>query len=171
MNNNTAQTYAQGLVQAALGLWVEQLEAVQRSYQRQSEAATRLTDPNAPPSERETAVRALIPKDAAPEVARFVRLLAQNGDLRFLEEIIRQIRTSAPNLSGQDAVTVSTAHPLSISDREKLEARLRADYGADQFHYEVEPELLGGLRVRIGDRVIDHSVAARLEALRGRLVS
>lgn len=171
MNPSTSLTYAQGLVQAALGDWLDQLEAVQRNVRHHPETMLQLADANTPPSQRETAVRSLIPASAAPEVARFVRLMAQNGDIRLLEEVLRQIHSIVPSLEDQAQIIVTSAHTLSATERDKVEAKLRADYGADKgIQYEVEPELLGGLRIQVGDRVIDHTVAARLEALRGRLV-
>lgn len=169
--SDNATNYAQGLVQAALGTWLEQLTSVQRNLRRNPDLALTLNDPNSPPTAREGAVSRLIPSGAAPEVAKFVRLLAQQGDMRLLDEVLRKVRTLVPALADEFNVHITSAHELSSSEKEKIETKLRAEHGAElQVGYEVDPELLGGLRIRIGDRIIDHSVAARLDALRERLV-
>lgn len=169
--SENARTYAQGLLQAALGGWIEQLVAVQRNLRRNAEVALTLNDANALPTDRESALGRLLPPTTSPEVSQFVRLLVQNGDLRLLDEVLRQVRTMVPALDETSNVLVTSAHELSEGDKERLESKLRARHGEEiRIRYEVEPELIGGLRIRVGDQVLDHSVAARLDALRERLV-
>ncbi|MGH2544258.1 MAG: ATP synthase F1 subunit delta [Ardenticatenaceae bacterium] len=172
MSSTKATTYAQALVQAALGEWLDELVAVQRTLRRNPDLAVTLSDPNAPATERESAVAQLLPAKVAPEVAKFVRLLARQGDLAQLDDVLRKVRTLVPALDEASNVLVTSAHELSASEKDALEGRLRAAYGQEiRVAYEIEPELLGGLRIRAGDRITDHSVAARLDALRQRLVS
>jgi F-type H+-transporting ATPase subunit delta len=169
---NMSTTYAQALVQAALGDWIEQLTTIQRNLRRNPDLAAVLSDANAVPTDRETAIGRILPANAAPEVVQFVRLLARQGDLRLLGDVVRHVREAVPSLDDASNVVVTSAHELSSSERDRLEAKLQAEHGADiRVRYEVDPDLLGGLRIRIGDRVMDHTVAARLDALRGRLVS
>ena len=63
--------------------------------------------------------------------------------------------------------TVTSAVPLTDAEREVLEQRLRSRFGDDlPITYRVDPAILGGLVVRVGDRYIDVSVATRLGQLR-----
>jgi F-type H+-transporting ATPase subunit delta len=104
-------------------------------------------------------------------VIRFVHLLARRGDINLIEDVIRQVRSIVPALDEQSNVLVKSAKELDQKEKKKLEEKLRHEHGEElQFRYEVEAALLGGLRIHIGDQVIDHSVAARLDALRERLV-
>jgi F-type H+-transporting ATPase subunit delta len=171
---SNVNTYAQALVQAALGKWVDQLGAVQRATRRSPELFATLTDPNAPVDARERAVNQILPEQTTLEVKQFVRLLAREGDLRMLDEILRHVQTIVPSLTGDDHnVVITSAHELSASEKERLQAKLAAEHGGDQelrIRYEVDPELLGGLRIQVGDRVSDYSVSSRLDALRARLV-
>lgn len=65
---------------------------------------------------------------------------------------------------------VTSAVPLTEAEREALEARLHARYGSDlPIVYTVDPAILGGLIVRVGDRYVDGSVATRLGQLRQTL--
>ncbi len=172
MSTTKTTTYAQALIQTALGGWLDQLMEVQRAVRRNPDVAATLNDPNSLPSNRELAVGRLLPSKTAPEVVQFVRLLARQGDLGQLDDIIRKVRTNVPALDADSNVVVTSAHELSTAEREKLETKLRADHGSDvRVAYEIEPELLGGLRIRVGDRILDYSVASRLDALRQRLVS
>ena len=170
---SNASKYAEALVQAALGEWVDQLASVQRAMRRSPEVATILNDANAPSTSRESAVSQIIPRDAAPQVSKFVRLLAREGDLRLLDEIVRRVQGLVPSLNDDTNAVVTSAYELSTAEKEKMEAKLAADYGDGQplqVRYEVDSDLLGGLRIQVGDRIMDYSVASRLDALRSKLV-
>ena len=66
---------------------------------------------------------------------------------------------------------VKTAVPLSAEQKAMILSRLRARYGQQlQGQFEVDPSLLGGVQARVGDQLIDDSVASKLEALREALV-
>ncbi len=172
MSTTRAATYAQALVKAALGEWLDELTSVQRNLRRNPEIAVTLNDPNALPTARESAVGRALPAKIVPEVAQFVRLLARQGDLNQLDDIIRRVRTLVPTLDESSNVLVTSAYELSAQEKEKLEKKLRTEQGEElRFSYDVDAELLGGLRIRMGDQIIDHSVASRLDALQQRLVS
>ncbi len=66
---------------------------------------------------------------------------------------------------------IKTAVPLSAEQRHLILSRLRARYGQPlQGQFEVDPSLLGGVRSRVGDELIDDSIAGKLEALREALI-
>ncbi len=66
--------------------------------------------------------------------------------------------------------TVTTAIELDAGQRERIEAQLRQTHGEDlPIGYRVDPSILGGVVVRVGDRYIDGSVATRLGKLRQSL--
>jgi F-type H+-transporting ATPase subunit delta len=63
--------------------------------------------------------------------------------------------------------TVRVARPLELQQRERLQNALARQIGREIALQEiVEPELIGGIRVEIGDEVIEGTVAGRLEAVR-----
>jgi F-type H+-transporting ATPase subunit delta len=68
-----------------------------------------------------------------------------------------------------DAI-VTSAVPLTDTERATIDSRLRAKYGDDlPIIFNVEPAILGGVTVRVGDRYIDGSVANKLSQLRQNL--
>jgi ATP synthase F1 delta subunit len=110
------------------------------------------------------------PGEALQASARgLVRELAGRLDLEGVKSALAAIETGARS-SGFDA-EVTSAVPLTPAESEAIERRLRQGHGAElTVHYRVEPAILGGLIVRVGDRYIDGSVAARLGQLRQTLV-
>ena len=67
---------------------------------------------------------------------------------------------------------VRTALPLGDGQRAEIAARLRALTGSEiEMDETVDPDLIGGMAVRIGDQLYDASVRSRLERLRARLTT
>lgn len=67
---------------------------------------------------------------------------------------------------GELAVSVISALPLSPQEQETMRRELTAQLGREpQVEFVVDPAILGGLRIKIGDRIIDGSVAGKLSAL------
>lgn len=76
----------------------------------------------------------------------------------------------AARLRGREIARVTAAAPLSTSQRETLEGKLARVYDTEvSVHAEVDESLLGGLKVRVGDEVIDGSTAGKIARLRAAM--
>ncbi|MBS0253734.1 MAG: F0F1 ATP synthase subunit delta [Proteobacteria bacterium] len=96
----------------------------------------------------------------------FLAVLAGNGRLAVLGEVIRAFRAIAAAARGEVAATVTSAHPLTAAQLKALAAKLKAREGKEvTITATVDPELLGGLVVRIGSTEIDSSIRTRLNSL------
>ena len=63
-------------------------------------------------------------------------------------------------------VTIESAAELEKKERKRVEENLRGQYGDDlNFTYKITPELVGGMRIRVGNDVWDGSLKSRLERL------
>lgn len=90
------------------------------------------------------------------------------ADLKHLKATLDEIE-KAGRKQRVDA-TVTSAVALTEAQREAIETRLRARFGADlPIAYRVDPAILGGVIVRVGDRYVDGSLATRLGQLRQTL--
>jgi F-type H+-transporting ATPase subunit delta len=99
-------------------------------------------------------------------VRDFVGVVAANRRLRELRDIVRAFAALVAQRRGIVTAQVATAHPLTDVQRQQLRARLiEAGYGNVNIHETVEPDLLGGLVVRIGARLYDTSLKSRLQRL------
>jgi F-type H+-transporting ATPase subunit b len=72
------------------------------------------------------------------------------------------------NFKGESA-QVTSALPLNSEEQEAVKRDVLAKTGAKEVHFRVEPAILGGLVIRVGDKVLDSSVAGKLEGLRQSL--
>lgn len=96
----------------------------------------------------------------------FVGVIAANRRLNALRDIVRAFAALVAERRGIITAHVASAHPLSDVQRTQLRARLiEAGYGNVNILEQVEPDLLGGLVVRIGARLYDTSLKSRLQRL------
>jgi len=104
-------------------------------------------------------------KELQSAVSEFVRILSQERLMHRWRDIARAVDRVWIERHGMANVTVATAYPL---DKPLMQALEKAANGAS-VTTTVEPELLGGARIRIDDRLIDGSIAGHLERLRTTL--
>ncbi|RLC78425.1 MAG: ATP synthase F1 subunit delta [Chloroflexi bacterium] len=164
-----ANTYAQAFYEAAMESWLKRLSEIWGSLSRDG-LLEKLNNPDIPFSEKETLINEAVGKDSAPEIRNFISLLATRGHLHYLPEILDELARLSRGGAVRQLVVITSAVPLTEEEKARLQRRLINLYGPYlDFRYYVDPDILGGMVVRIGDRVIDGSIRGRLEALRERL--
>ena len=93
-------------------------------------------------------------------------LLVRKRREALLAEIVRQYDVLQMQARGAEPLTIATAKPLSDQDLHALVARLESVYGKKfDVAQRMDPSLIGGVRIMMGDRRIDGSVEGRLEEL------
>jgi F-type H+-transporting ATPase subunit delta len=166
---NTSLAYAQALLELATEPWLKGLRLTARRL-RDMGLAEKLADPAMPEADK-WAVLAPAVADAPPQVMAFVRSLASSGDLNKLDTIVSEFESLIVRRSQYLLAHVRSAVPLTDDERAKLEENLSKRFGAAvETEYQIDPALLGGVVVRVGDEVIDGSLAGKLAALREKLV-
>jgi F-type H+-transporting ATPase subunit delta len=114
-----------------------------------------------------------VAKTALPEKAKnFLRTVLDNGRLSVLPEIASQFRTLKNAQTGSSDAVVYSAFALDAAALAELAVTLEKRFGRKlNVLLEVEPALIGGVRVVVGDEVLDTSVKARLEQMKVALVA
>ena len=107
---------------------------------------------------------------ATPLFTNFLRVLASHDRLSLLPGIRRQVDIDVETRSGKKRVLVSSAAPLSQSALEAITASLRGALQSEPIlETRVDPALVGGLVIRVGDTVYDGSLKTQVKQLRARL--
>ncbi len=97
---------------------------------------------------------------------RFVGLMTSKGRLAMLPGAIEGFTHMLTEHRGEVIAEVASAHPLSDAQRDTLAEKLKSTYGKDvKIDARVDPSLLGGLVVKIGSKMIDASLKAKLSGL------
>lgn len=107
-----------------------------------------------------------------PQARNFLSALLENGRFGALPEIARQFRARANAQSGSSDAVVYSAFPIEPSALGGVAAALEKRFGRKlQLTVEQDPSLIGGIRVVVGDEVLDTSVKARLEQMKVALAA
>jgi F-type H+-transporting ATPase subunit delta len=128
-----------------------------------------ISNPNVPASQVESLFRAAVGPDA--ELGNFVGLLTDNRRLACLPEIAAQFQTMKQGEEGVKEGVVHSAYPLDDSQLRELKTLLEGRFGRLQLSVQVDPALIGGIKVVVGDQVLDTSVSGKLAAMRAALNS
>lgn len=119
---------------------------------------------------RQDAAKAVAATAAAlkldPVTTNFLGVVARNGRLRQLPEIIRLFNRLAAEHRGETTAEVITARPLDDEQVAALKANLRARAGREvTIDSRVDSSILGGIVVRLGSQMIDASIRTKLNTL------
>ena len=102
-----------------------------------------------------------------PLTKNFVALAVRNRRLAQLPDMILAFRRKLALRAGEVSAEVASAKPLSKAQTDALESQLKKALGGPVvIHARVEPELLGGLVVQVGSRMVDHSLRSSLARMR-----
>ena len=134
--------------------------------------ARQVDNPARPFAERRETLDRLLGGRVPPAVLNLVRLLASRGRLDRLGAVAAEYKRLLDRDRGIVAAFVTSALPLDAAETAALRARVEAMTGATvDLRTSVDPAMIGGLTVRVGDTLLDASVRGRLERLRQQLIS
>lgn len=121
---------------------------------------------------RVSLVTRLIDGKASKQTVAILSALIASPRGRRIAELVRYATTIVAEQSGSTIATVTVATPLASAQTARLEKALSAQYGGSiRINQIVDPTILGGMRVQIGDEIIDGTVSNRIADLRIRLAS
>jgi F-type H+-transporting ATPase subunit delta len=143
------------------------LDALEVAITESADFRTLVASPLVSRAEAGKAIRALTPAlGVDPITAKFLGVLADNGRLGELRTVIKAVRKLAADARGETTAEVTSAHPLNDDQVVRLKSNLKTRIGRDvTVDAKVDPELLGGLVVRLGSQMIDASIRTKLNNL------
>jgi F-type H+-transporting ATPase subunit delta len=169
-----ARPYAEALFKASASdldgasAWVDALAAISASPQLLQFAENPKVT-----SDQVFDVISGVAKTALPENAKnFLRTVIENGRLGAMSEIAAQFRALKNAQGGSSDAVVHSAFPIEGATLAELATMLEKRFGRKlNLQVALEPALIGGIRVVVGDEVLDTSVKARLEQMKVALTA
>jgi F-type H+-transporting ATPase subunit delta len=160
-----------GRAERTLDRWESDL-ALLREAVALPELQQLIEHPAVPYAEKERVLRRVVGNDVAPQAINLVLLMVRRGRPGQIGPMVDRFTELLRRERGISLAEVRTAQPLDDEQRAAISERLRSLTG-DQIEMNevVDESLIGGIAVRIGDRLYDASVRSRLERLRARLTA
>jgi F-type H+-transporting ATPase subunit delta len=151
--------------------FAELIDAVAGAVETTPEVQALLMSPRVPKAEKARLLTAAL-KGAPREFVLFLQGLVRRGRQRLLREIVSEYEALLDIKHNRVRAGVTLAHPASESLQRDIKAALSRELGKEvvaAFH--VDPEILGGTVVRVGEQIHDGSVRRRMTKLRRQLIS
>jgi len=170
----STKRHAQAVFQIALEKeeiekWQADLEAIADAL-KNPELVALLENPKLRFSEKERILQNIF-TGISPTAMNLVYFLVAKNRLRILEDLVVEYRRLVNAYYGRETAEVVAAVPLSNEEKERIEKRLATITGKEVvLSLKVDPNIMGGLVAKVGDKLIDGSVRTSLQDLRRGLI-
>lgn len=174
--NQLALKYAQAVFELAqeknmLDEVQSQLVMVEKTISSHNELATLMYHPRVPAEAKKETISKLFGTDTVDFLYKFLLLLVDKKREAVLPSIVREYVKLANQANNIDEAEVTTAMPLTEAEHAALAAKLSAVTGKKMIlKTAVDAKLIGGVVVKIGDKLVDGSVARQLQVLKTALM-
>ncbi|WP_153147090.1 F0F1 ATP synthase subunit delta [Dechloromonas sp. H13] len=165
-----ARPYAEALFGAAkesgnLAKWAEQL-ALLAQVAANPEARAAIGDPNVAAPQLVDLFRSACGTAVGAELSNFIQLLSKNNRLGLLPEIAGLYESYKQAEEGTKQAEIVSAFPIDATQVKSLVPQLEAIFKSRlEASVTVDPELIGGIKVIVGDQMLDASVRGKLDAM------
>ena len=157
--------------QDALPRWSEMVRLAD-SIATDAQMADVLGSPKLDASEKASLFLSIAGDRFTDDMRSFVRVLIETGRVELLPEVRELFEALRNDAEGVAKATIETAQPLSDAQLQAITAALAKRFGKKiEASATVNPALIGGARIAVGDTVIDGSVRGKLEHMRHALLA
>jgi F-type H+-transporting ATPase subunit delta len=148
---------------------VDELFAVRSLVNGNGDLRSALADHARSVEDKSTLVDSLLGGKVRPATVSLVKQALASGQ-RTISVALEDYEKIAADVHGRDVATVRVARPLGTSEETRLTAALKAQYGREiHLHVVVDPDVIGGIRVEIGEDVIDGTISSRIDDARRKI--
>jgi len=149
------------------------LDSVAGAFDESAELRSVFLNPNFSDADRREVLKGVIAQSGVKELsAKFMDLLAEKGRFRYIREVAKSYSDLLDLKLGKVKATIVSAEPLGDSDLERVKDRIRSMVGKEvELDVEVDAELIGGIKTKIGSTVYDGSIKNQLGQVKKALLS
>ncbi len=149
----------------------EEAAGVREVLVQSRELTLLLTHPKISREEKLTAVENIFRGRVSDDMTGFLSLVVEKGRADELDAILGYFLSLVKDYKKIGVVEVTSAAELTAAQKAKVEKKVLAttDFAALEIHYRVDAALIGGMVIRIGDRVVDSSIRTKLSHIEKQL--
>lgn len=176
MNSAVVRNYARALVELMKEAnrldFTGKLAEILIVYLKDRELTLFLRHPKVPPQEKKALFLKLLPSDTPQEIRNFINLVFDRGRHNLLLQMFETILRLCILEQGYEMVTIISAEPLTGEEREQIIKELVSLWEIRIYpEFRVNPNILGGIIIRRGDKLYDGSLVGRLNEIKDIFIS
>jgi F-type H+-transporting ATPase subunit delta len=164
-----SKTYGDALLEIAneekkVDLLLEEVTAVMEILKDNPEFSKLMNNPRISVDEKQTVMSNVFEGRISKELMGFFSMIVNKGRYDHIDEILTYFQDEVKKIKGIGVAFVTTPLELSDAQKKNVEKKLLDTTGFKQMemHYDIDPSLVGGMRIRIGDRVVDSSIHTKI---------
>jgi F-type H+-transporting ATPase subunit delta len=164
-----SKTYGDALLEIAkeekkVDLLLEEVTAVMAILKDNPEFSKLMNNPRISVDEKQTVMSNVFEGRISNELMGFFSMIVNKGRYDHIDEILTYFQDEVKKIKGIGVAYVTTPLELSDAQKKNVEKKLLDTAGFKQMemHYDIDSELVGGMRIRIGDRVVDSSIHTKI---------
>ena len=172
MAKRVSKTYGYALFELALeenriDSLTEEIEAVKAILDENKDFEKIMIHPEIPQEQKLSVIEDVFKGRVSDTLTGFLRIVAAKGRYKELPGIFAYFTARVKEYKKIGVAEVTSAIPLTGVQKQKVEQKLLqpTPYETMEIEYKVDAAKIGGLMIRIGDRVVDGTVSSRLAAL------
>ncbi len=172
-----SKTYGEALFELAVeegkvDSFVEEIRTVREALAKNPQFDALMAHPKIPKDEKSALVSNVLKGRISDELAGFFKLLVEKDRYKDKDAILDFFQNKVKEVKGIGTAYVTTAEALREDQKWFVEQKLltTTKYKQMEMHYAKDPSLIGGMVIRIGDRVVDSSIRTKLSDLHRQLL-
>lgn len=172
-----SKTYGDALFEAALDKQavdslLEEAGAVLEAFSQNPQLFELMTHPKILKEEKIEIIQTIFKGRVSDEMTGFLTIVVKKDRFGEICDILEYFISTVKEYKGIGVAFVTTPIELNTAQKEAVTARLleTTGYREMEMHYQIDESLIGGMVIRIRDRVVDSSVATKLEELKRQLL-
>ena len=172
-----SKTYGEALFELAVeeektDAMLEEIEGIKQILLENQDYLKFLTHPRISVEEKVTTTENIFEGKIDKQLIGFLGIIIHKGRCDNLMEILQYFLDRVKEFKGIGVAYVTTPYELKEDKKEAICKKLLAttSYKEMEMHYDIKEELLGGMQIRIGDRVVDSSIQTKLNQLQKDLL-
>lgn len=166
------KTYGDALFELALeegqtDTYFEECQSILEILRDNDELMKLLTHPKISKEEKEQVIENVFKGRVSDDITGFLVLILKKDRQTMIPEILKYFIDRVKDYKKIGVAFVTTAVPLDEAMKKSVADKLIAttDYLSFEMNYEVDKDIIGGMIIRIGDRVVDSSIRSKIEAM------
>ncbi len=164
-----SKTYGDALLEIAveenkIDVFTEEITAITAILNDNPDFGKLMNNPRITVDEKQDVMKKVFEGRISSELVGFFASVISKGRYAQIDEILSYFLDEVKQIKGIGVAYVTTPMELSDNQKKSVEKRLleTTEFKEMEMHYAVNPELIGGMQIRIGDRVVDSSIHTKI---------